>query len=96
MIGDFNLLSTNWGKVHPSQGDFKPTSQAFVDTLVSSGVSQWVIESTFLRSGNILDLGFTSAIDRICDVKLHRHFPHCEHCSIIFDYIFDFSYELTP
>ena len=80
---------------HPFQGDFEPTAQAFVDTFVSSGLSQSVAESTFFGSGNILDLVFTSVIDRIGDVNTH-HFPHCGYCPIVFDNIFVFSYELTP
>ena len=81
---------------HAFHGDFEPTTQAFVDAFVSSGLSRWVIESTFFRSGNILDFVFTSAIDRIGNVNIHCPFPHCGHCPIVFNYIFDLSYELTP
>ena len=64
--------------------------QAFVDAFVSSGLSQWVTESTFFRSGNILDFVFTSAIDRIGNVNIHCPFPHCGHCPIVFDYVSTF------
>ena len=50
----------------------------------------------FLRSGNILDLVFTLTINRIGDVNIHCPFPHCGHCPIVFDYIYEFSYGLTP
>ena len=66
------MHSINWGNVHPSQGDFESTTQAFVDTFVSLG--QWVNESPFLCSGNILDLVFTSTINRIGDVSIHCSF----------------------
>ena len=75
---------------------FERTTQAVVDAFVSSGLSQWVTKSTFFRSGNILDLVSTSAIDRIGEVNNNCLCPHCEHCPIVFDYVFDFSYELTP
>ena len=91
LIGDFNLPLNDWGNVHPFQDDFKPTTQAFVD----AGMNQWVTKSTFLRSGNILDLVFTSVIDRNVDMYIHCPFPHCGHCPIVFDYIHDFSYDLT-
>ena len=57
LIGDFNLPSINRGNSHPFLGHFEPTIQALVDALVSSGLSQWVTESTVFRSRNILDLG---------------------------------------
>ena len=66
----------------------------FVDSLVSSGFSEWITESTFLRFGKIFDLMLTSAIDRIGNVNIHCPFSHCGHCSIVFDYIFYFTYEL--
>ena len=98
LIGGFNLPSINWDNVHLLQDkkdveNVEPTTQAFIDTFVLSGLSQWVTKSTFLRSGKILDLVFTSAIDRIGDVYIHCPFPHCGHCSIVFDYLFDFSSE---
>ena len=39
LIGDFNLYSINWDNVHPFEGDFKLTTQAFVDAFVSSGLT---------------------------------------------------------
>ena len=63
----------------------------FVDAFVSSGLSQWVTESTFFRSGIILDFVFTSAFDRIGDVNIHC-LPRCGDCPIVFVYVFDFSY----
>ena len=40
LIGYFNLPSINWGNVHAFQGDVEPTTQVFIDTYVSSGMSQ--------------------------------------------------------
>ena len=83
LIGYFHLPSINWSNTHPFQGDF----EAFVDTSVSSGLSQWVTGSTFIRFGNILDyLVFSSAIYRIGDLNIHCPFPHCGHCPIVFLY----------
>ena len=94
LIGDFNLPPINyWGNAYPFQGDFEPITQAFVDTFVSFGLSQRVTKFMFLRSGNILYLVFTSAIDRIGNVNIHCPFPHCGHCLNVFYYIFDSSYE---
>ena len=39
---------------------------------------------------------FTSTIDGIGDVNIHCPFPHCEHCPIVFGYVFEFPYEITP
>ena len=36
-----------------------------------------------------------SAIDRIVDANIHCPSPHCGYHSIVFDYIFYFSFELT-
>ena len=47
LITDFNFPSITWGNAHPFQGDFEPTTQAFVDAFVSFGLSQWLTESTF-------------------------------------------------
>ena len=96
LIGDLNLPSTIWSNSHPFQGDFKPTTQPFVVAFASSGLSHWVIECMFFRSGNISDLVFTLAIDPVSDVSIYCPFPHCEHYPIFFDYVYDFSYELTP
>ena len=63
----YNLSSINWGNAHPFHGDFEieSTTQVLTDAFVSSSLSLMVTESTFLRSGNIFDLMFMSAIDRI-------------------------------
>ena len=69
-IVDFNLPSINWGNIHRFLGDLEPTTQAFVDAFVSYSLSQWATKSKLFRSGNILYLVLTSAIDRICDVNI--------------------------
>ena len=95
-IGEINLLSINWDNVHLFQDHFESTTQVVIDAFVSSGLSQWVTESMYIRSGNILHLVFTSAIDRIGNVNIHCTFSHCRYCPIVLDYVFDFSHELTP
>ena len=47
LIEDFNLPSINWGNAHTFQDNYEPITQALVDIFVSSGLSQWVTESTF-------------------------------------------------
>ena len=95
MIGNFKMPPINWGNAHRFQCDFEPTTQAFIDTFVSSGLSQGVTEPMFNRSGNILNLVFTSTIDRNGDVNIHCPILHCRHSPIVFACIFDFYYELT-
>ena len=47
----------------------------FVDVFVSLDLSQWAYTATFFRSGNILDLVFTSSDDRVSEVVVLLPFP---------------------
>ena len=52
------------------------------------GLTQWVLEPTFISSGNILDLVLTTEADRILHVETHPPFPRCGHVVVYFEYIF--------
>ena len=45
-------------------------------------------DPTFLPSGNILDLMFTSEVDRVGELAVLSPFPGCGHCPLVLDYIF--------
>ena len=51
--------------------------------------------STFLPSGNTLDLVLTSGHDRVGDVQVLPNFPNCGHCRLILHYYFENCVEIT-
>ena len=53
--------------------------------------TQWVCEPTYPRSGNILDLFFTSDTDRVGQVRVLPPLPKCDHCPVIVDNLFKFA-----
>lgn len=61
---------------------------SFLDCFNSLGLTQWVHEPTYPRSGNILDLILTSDSDRIGLVKVLSPLPGCDHCPTLFEYAF--------
>ena len=93
VVGDFNLSSIDWSSEFSLFEHYDPVTQLFVDSFISMGLYQWVSECTFVRSGSILDLVFTSSSDRIGDLVVMPPFPNCGHCPLMFDYVFDFSLE---
>ena len=89
ILGDFNLPGIQWG--HPGSlpvGSSPPMETRFLDVFESGGLVQWVSEPTFPRSGSMLDLVLTSEQDRIGSVTVQPPMPACDHCPVIFDYIF--------
>lgn len=88
ILGDFNLPSLVW----PFQGVLDryvaPTDLAFLDCFTSAGLTQWVSESTFVSSGSVLDLFFTSEPDRVGSVEVLAPFPRCQHSPVVCDYVF--------
>ena len=58
LMGDFNLPSLRWDLLPLSTHYILPTDQLFLDCFDSLGLTQWVCEPTYPRSGNILDLFF--------------------------------------
>ena len=86
VTGDFNLPSIEWCVIPPtatSSSDCK-----FLDTFTSLGLTQWVKEPTYPRSGNILDLILTSEPDRIGAARVLAPLPGCDHSPTDFQYIF--------
>ena len=88
LLGDFNLPSIDWSSDSPLFSYMSPTDKLFYDCFVSLGLNQWVVEPTFLSSGNILDLVFTSDDDRVGEIEVLAPLPHCQHTMIMFTYIF--------
>ena len=88
VLGDFNLPNLDWSNANPSANSL-PMERNFFDLFNSLGLTQWVTESTFPTSGNILDLVLTSEADRIGTMQVLAPFPGCDHCPTVFDYIFD-------
>ena len=62
--------------------------QMFLNCFAATGLTQWVREATFLFSGNILDLFFTSETDQVGDVKVLATFPKCGHSPVVCEYLF--------
>ena len=86
ILGDFNLPSIDWTENVISAKT--PTDCTFLETFNSLGLTQWVNEPTFPRSGNILDLILTSEADRVGNVAVLCPLPGCDHCVTTLDYIF--------
>ena len=89
ILGDLNLPNIQWHQTEciPS-GSFPPLESKFINVFGSAGLLQWVTEPTYPRSGNTLDLILTSENDRIGKVAIEPPMPACDHCPVIFDYIF--------
>jgi hypothetical protein len=88
VMGDFNLPGIDWSREDGMFLEYGGLSGVFVDVFSSLGLVQWVTSSTFPRSGNILDLVFTSEEDRVGDVVIVPPFPSCGHCGVLLDYNF--------
>ena len=86
IMGDFNLPTIKWGNDLAYDG-ISNSDLRFYHCFLSLGLNQWVHESTYYISGNILDLVFSSEEDRVGDVKVCPPFPNCAHCPVLFDYI---------
>ena len=68
ILGDFNLPSLAWYSVADLFGEACLMDRLFLDCFVSAGLTRWVMEGTFVSSGNILDLFLTSETDRVGSV----------------------------
>ena len=89
LMGDFNLPSLVWcnGTTCITSGLSK-TEHMFVDLFDSTGLTQWVSQPTYPRSGNVLDLVLTSESDRISQLEIFPPIPGCDHCPTCCDYVF--------
>lgn len=92
IVGDFNLPSISWDLSEPDL-NITPLDASFYNLFTSLGLHQHVRSPTFLPSGNILDLVFTSDPDRVVNIQCHPPFPHCHHTLIQFSYLFQ---KLSP
>ena len=87
IVGDFNLPSIGW-----TQDDRTASCSAldkmFFETFLSLGLTQWVLQPTFPRSGNILDIVLTTEPDRVGTLDVLTPLPSCDHCPTSFEYVF--------
>lgn len=94
VLGDFNLPSLQWdreGFLDPASG----VDKLFLETFLVLGLTQWVKEPTFPRSGNILDLILTTECDRVGSVNVLPPIPGCDHCPTLCEYLFSYSGHVT-
>ena len=55
----------------------------FLECFAVAGLTQWVMEATFVSSGNTLDLFLTSEVDRVGSIEVHAPFPKCRHTPVV-------------
>ena len=77
ILGDFNLPSISWLNQKPC-GTPSVTDRKFLDMFDTLGLTQWISECTFPRSGNVLDLILTTEHDRIGTVDVQPPPPGCD------------------
>lgn len=94
LLGDFNLLFIDWSGLVPVAT--AALSRSFLDMFNSLGLTQWVFFPTFLQSGNVLDLVFTSEDDLVSEVRCVEPFPGCGHVGILFFFSCSDSSSLCP
>ena len=94
ILGDFNLPSISWNNQQPG-GMVSVTDRKFLDMFSTLGLTQWISESTFPRSGNVLDLILTSEQDRISTAHVQPPPPGCDHCSTHCEYVFDIDVQVA-
>ena len=87
ILGDFNLPNLGW-----SDSDMTNCSaleRSFLNLFNLLGLTQWIKQSTFPRSGNVLDLVLTSELDRLGSIEVCPPLPGCDHCPVVCDYVFE-------
>ena len=55
----------------------------FLECFAFAGLTQWILEDTFISSGNTLDLLLASEIDDVGGVAVYAHFPRCGHSPVV-------------
>ena len=88
VLGDFNLPSIGWHS-EAATAHVPALEVMFLDVFDTLGLTQWVSEPTFPRSGNILDIVLTSEEDRVGSLLVMPPLPGCDHCPVLFDYVFE-------
>ena len=66
----------------------------FMDCFNAAGFTQWVLEPTYVSSGNTLDLFLTSKLDRVGAVTVYVLFPKCGPSPVVCDYLLMFDSDL--
>ena len=90
LLGDFNLPSLAWDSDNLFDNVYiHPTDRLFLETFLSLGLTQFVRQSTFPRSGNILDLILATDPDRVGMIEVFPPLPGCDHCPTLCDYLFE-------
>ena len=87
LLGDLNLPSLKWAEDYTLDGYVTPLDLKFSEVFVECGLTQWIREGTFVPSGNILDLVFTSESDSVGQYKVYPPFPNCHHSPVVIDYL---------
>ena len=88
ILGDFNLPSIVWSDEGEMLGGEGKIDRMFMDCFNTAGLTQWVLEPTFVSSGNTLDLFLTSELDRVGAVTVYASFSKCGHSPVVCDYLF--------
>ena len=96
LMGDFNLPSLKWNEPELPVERANQHDREFLDAFLLMGLEQWVREPTFLLSGNVLDLVFTSDDDVVSDVEVHAPLPGCHHCPVVINMLPHRNYHATP
>ena len=73
-MGDINLPLICWSMDYPLDNNIDGISRVFMDAFAVVGLTQWVREATFVPSGNILDLVFTTSDDKSCRCRYFASF----------------------
>ena len=87
LLGDFNLPSIKWSEEYTLNGYVNPLDMRFYETFLECGLVQWIRDSTFVTSGNTLDLIFTSEIDSVGQYEIFPPFPNCHHSPVVISYL---------
>ena len=86
ILGDFNLPAVDWAEKKAMFKGYDSSTQCFLDCFITLGLKQWVNFPTFHPSGNILNLVFTSDLDRVGTVTSLCPMPGCSHLPVLLDY----------
>ena len=84
VFGDFNLPTLRWRSDQESDvGYVTPLDGSFAETFMEVGLNQLVHEPTFVSSGNVLDLVFSSDLEMVGDVSVLPPLPNCQHSPVV-------------
>ena len=85
VMGDFNLPSLKWPIDGLEVGYISPLDQSFYDLFLILGLNQLVHGPTYVPSGNVLDLIFTSEVESFGEVSILSPLPNCYHCPVVIE-----------